>query len=125
MDWLYYDLSSLVQPWRFIMSGILHVFILEPLILKSKKDGNTPFFGFRGVLKEGREIYLFYLEVEDEQDVSNFKDIPAESYIILINVTLNLATKVVLGNIPKAKVSLLDLLIYRFISINFAYVVYL
>ena len=107
------------------MTGILHVFILEPLILKSKKDVNTPFSGFRGVLKEGREIYSFYLEIDNEEDVSDFKDLPAESYIILMNVTLNMASKVVRGNFPKAKVSLLDLLIYRFISINFAYVVYL
>ena len=106
------------------MTGILHVFILEPLILKSKKDV-TPFFGFRGVLKEGWEIYSFYLEIDNEEDVSDFKDLPAESYIILMNVTLNMASKVVRGNFPKAKVSLLDLLIYRFISINFAYVVYL
>ena len=48
-------------------------------------------------------------------------DLPAKSYIILANVTMNLATKIICGNIIKAKVSLLDLIIYKFIITNFAY----
>ena len=80
-------------------------------LLKYKKEGKNPFFGFRGVLKDGTDIYSIFLEVQDEQDVSGFMDLPAKSYIILANVTMNLATKIICGNITKAKVSLLDLLI--------------